>query len=100
MRRRNEARTTLLFFFTSGWETHLNKTLLRVTVFAVVPVSASGCMCSSCLNVPAAVCRKLCDRTQGAEGPLGAAVRQSRRVTVERERKQTFKQQEVKSGRS
>lgn len=41
------------------------------------------CVCLT-LNVPAAVCRKLCDRTQGAEGPLGAAVRQSRRVAVER----------------
>lgn len=38
----------------------------------------------SYLNSPAAVCRKLCDRTQGAEGPLRAAVRQSRRVTVDR----------------
>lgn len=42
------------------------------------------CVCMSCFSIPAAVCRKLCDRTQGAEGPLGAAVRQIRRVTVER----------------
>lgn len=41
-------------------------------------------MCLSCLNLPTAVCRKLCDRTQGAEGPLGAAIRQCCRVTGNR----------------
>lgn len=32
--------------------------------------------------IPAAACRELGDRTQGAEGPLGAAVGQSGRVTA------------------
>lgn len=38
MRRRNEARTTLLFFFTSGWETHLRNMPLSII---------SVCLCFS-----------------------------------------------------
>lgn len=51
------------------------------------PVSVSlcedvyECVCG-CLSLPTAVCRELRDRTQCAEGPLGAAVRQSRGVAV------------------
>lgn len=40
------------------------------------------CVCLFCVYVPAAVRRKLCDRAQGTEGPLGAAVRQICRVAV------------------
>lgn len=36
-----------------------------------------------CVYIPTAVCRKLCDRAQGAERPLGAAVRQICRVAAE-----------------
>lgn len=39
-------------------------------------------VCLFSVYIPTAVCRKLCDRAQGAEGPLGAAVRQSCRVAV------------------
>lgn len=77
MRRRNEASTTLLFFLTSGWDTHLPKYIVcqKLLFFCM-------CMCLFCVYVPTALCRKLCDRAQGAEGPLGAAVRQSCRVAV------------------
>lgn len=40
------------------------------------------CVCV-CVHVPTAVCRELCDRAQGAEGPLGAAVRQICRIAAE-----------------
>lgn len=86
MRRRKEARTTLLFFFTSGWDTHLSKTFFKVSVcccvIICVYVVVEVCFC--CLNSPTAMSRKVIDRTQGAEGPLRAAVRQSRRVAMER----------------
>lgn len=44
----------------------------------------SFCVCLVCVYVPTTVCRKLCDRAQGAEGPLGAAVRQGCRVAAEK----------------
>lgn len=77
MRRRNEESTTLLFFFTSGWDTHLQTYIVfqQLLFFCV-------CVCLFCVYVPTAVCRKLCNRAQGAKGPLGAAVRQSCRVAV------------------
>lgn len=63
---------------TPTWATHF---FFKVTVFVVVPVWVSACVC---LNLPTALCRQLCDRTQGAEGPLGAAVRKGCRITAER----------------
>lgn len=51
----------------------------------------SGC-------IPAATCRELGDRTQGAEGPLGAAVGQSGWVTA-RKTKTDFSAKRPKKNR-
>lgn len=79
MRRRNDARTTLLFFLTSGCDTHLQKYI----VFSHW-ISFACLLMYFCVYIPTTLCRKLCDRAEGAEGPLGAAVRQSGRVAAEK----------------
>lgn len=50
-------------------------------------------------NLPAAVRRKLRDWTQGAEGPLRAAVRQRCRVTVEKAETRFISHSQKKQGK-
>lgn len=73
---------------TPTWATQFsfkcNCVLFQFWIYASVYVCVGGGVSASCANSPTAVCRELCDRAQGAEGPLRAAVGQSGRVAVGR----------------